>query len=145
VTAGLAGPFALPSTDICVSASVGVAYAGGGANLPEQVLIDDDAAMYEVNRDGGARFGVADAGTDHTDSAFEREGTVHAVVSLFERGLPLLDLLRAKLRAATLEKKPLVQPRRETYLADWTRRAPPRWSCASSGGRPVHPSTSRCM
>lgn len=63
VTAGFAEPFALPSTDVCVSASVGVAYAGRGADLAEQVLTDADAAMYQAKRDGGARFGIADART----------------------------------------------------------------------------------
>jgi diguanylate cyclase (GGDEF)-like protein len=63
ITAAFAEPFSLPSTDISVSASIGVAYAGRGADLPEQVLADADAAMYQAKREGGARFGIADART----------------------------------------------------------------------------------
>ncbi len=63
ITAALAEPFVLASADIQISASVGVAFAGRGADRPEQVLTDADAAMYQAKRGGGGRVDVADART----------------------------------------------------------------------------------
>jgi diguanylate cyclase (GGDEF)-like protein len=42
-----------------VSASVGIAFAGKGIDLPEAILRDADAAMFEAKRTGGARYVIA--------------------------------------------------------------------------------------
>ncbi len=60
IGAALAGVFVLASTDVELSASVGIAFAGRGADVAEQVLADADAAMYQAKREGGARYGVVD-------------------------------------------------------------------------------------
>ena len=44
------------------SASVGIAFAGRGDDVPEQILQDADTAMYQAKRKGGARHGVVDVG-----------------------------------------------------------------------------------
>lgn len=43
-----------------VTASIGIAFAGKGGDVPDQVLQDADAAMYQAKRNGGARHGVLD-------------------------------------------------------------------------------------
>ncbi|PZS29955.1 MAG: hypothetical protein DLM59_11920 [Pseudonocardiales bacterium] len=42
-----------------VSASVGIAFAGRGVDLPEAILRDADAAMFEAKRGGGGRYVIA--------------------------------------------------------------------------------------
>jgi diguanylate cyclase (GGDEF)-like protein len=61
----LATPFVLSGREIQVSASVGVAFAGRGEDIPERVLQDADAAMYEAKRMGGARHQVVDLREQH--------------------------------------------------------------------------------
>ncbi|MDQ1397545.1 MAG: hypothetical protein QOG64_2804, partial [Acidimicrobiaceae bacterium] len=58
----LGQPFVLSEAEVRVTASVGIAFAGRGADIPEQVLQDADVAMYQVKRKGGARYGVVDVG-----------------------------------------------------------------------------------
>jgi diguanylate cyclase (GGDEF)-like protein len=53
-------PFFLVDTEVLISASVGIAFAGDGNDVPEQVLQDADTAMYQAKRRGGARHGVVD-------------------------------------------------------------------------------------
>jgi diguanylate cyclase (GGDEF)-like protein len=60
IGSALTDPFALSTVAVRVSASVGIAFAGRGDNVPEQVLQDADTAMYQVKRSGGARHGVVD-------------------------------------------------------------------------------------
>ncbi|MEP6696682.1 MAG: sensor domain-containing diguanylate cyclase [Pseudonocardiales bacterium] len=43
-----------------VSASVGIAFAGKGRELPEAILRDADTAMFAAKRDGGSRYAIAD-------------------------------------------------------------------------------------
>ena len=43
-----------------VTASVGVAFAGSGDDVPEQLLRDADAAMYQAKRRGGGRHQIID-------------------------------------------------------------------------------------
>ncbi len=43
-----------------VSASVGIAFAGRGTDLPEVILRDADAAMFAAKREGGSRYVIAD-------------------------------------------------------------------------------------
>jgi diguanylate cyclase (GGDEF)-like protein len=53
-------PFALLGVEVAISASVGVAFAGRGELVPEQLLQDADMAMYQVKRNGGAHHQVID-------------------------------------------------------------------------------------
>jgi diguanylate cyclase (GGDEF)-like protein len=53
-------PFSLSGTEVLITASVGIAFAGKGEDVPERVLQDADTAMYQVKRSGGARHGVVD-------------------------------------------------------------------------------------
>ena len=54
IDAALDQPFVLSGVELRVTASVGIAFAGNGDDLPEQVLQDADVAMYEAKRNGGA-------------------------------------------------------------------------------------------
>lgn len=53
-------PFVLSGVEVETTASVGIAFAGKGGDVPEQVLRDADIAMYQAKRKGGARHGVID-------------------------------------------------------------------------------------
>ena len=65
VNAALAGPFVLSEHVVEVSASVGIAYTGRGDEVPGQLLVDADLAMYQVKRRGGARHAVFDLREQH--------------------------------------------------------------------------------
>jgi diguanylate cyclase (GGDEF)-like protein len=54
--------FVLSGIEVQVSASVGIAFAGRGDDVPEQILQDADTAMYQAKRRGGARHGTVDVG-----------------------------------------------------------------------------------
>jgi diguanylate cyclase (GGDEF)-like protein len=54
--------FVLSGIEVQVSASVGIAFAGRGDDIPEQILQDADTAMYQAKRKGGARHGMVDVG-----------------------------------------------------------------------------------
>lgn len=61
IQSALAEPFQLLSVTVRVTASVGIAYAGPGELVSDQLVQDADRAMYEVKRRGGAShrtFGV---------------------------------------------------------------------------------------
>jgi diguanylate cyclase (GGDEF)-like protein len=58
----LGEPFVLSGIEVQVSASVGIAFAGRGDDVPEQILQDADTAMYQAKRRGGARHGTVDVG-----------------------------------------------------------------------------------
>jgi diguanylate cyclase (GGDEF)-like protein len=60
----LTTPFVLSGLEVEMSASVGVAFAGRGQHLPEQLLRDADSAMYQVKRNGGANHQVVDLRCD---------------------------------------------------------------------------------
>jgi diguanylate cyclase (GGDEF)-like protein len=60
IGAAFAQPFVLSSAEVQISVSVGIAFAGRGDELSEQVLEDADAAMYQAKRKGGARHGILD-------------------------------------------------------------------------------------
>ena len=65
IQACLAEPFELPSATVRVTASVGIAYAGPGELVSDQLVRDADRAMYEVKRQGGAShriFGARESG-----------------------------------------------------------------------------------
>jgi len=68
VCAALSEPFVLSDAEVQVTASVGIAFAGRGADVPDQVLRDADAAMYQAKRKGGARHQFIDRRNgDHGD------------------------------------------------------------------------------
>jgi diguanylate cyclase (GGDEF)-like protein len=54
--------FVLSGLEVQISASVGIAFAGRGDDVPEQILQDADTAMYQAKRKGGARHGTVDVG-----------------------------------------------------------------------------------
>lgn len=56
----LSESFSLLANDISITASVGVAYAGSLHYLPEDILRDADAAMYQAKRLGGGRYALFD-------------------------------------------------------------------------------------
>ncbi len=60
IVAALAVPFVLPSAEVTLTASVGIAFAGPGENVPDQVLDDADEAMYQAKRAGGDRHQLID-------------------------------------------------------------------------------------
>lgn len=60
IGAALAESFVLSVSEITVAASVGIAFAGIGEDVPERVLQEADAAMYQVKRRGGGRHAVID-------------------------------------------------------------------------------------
>ncbi|HTW19152.1 MAG TPA: diguanylate cyclase, partial [Mycobacteriales bacterium] len=53
-------PFMLDGVEIAVTASVGMAFAGPGQDITEQMLVDADIAMYQAKRRGGAGHHVFD-------------------------------------------------------------------------------------
>ena len=56
---------ALSGTELYISASIGIAFTGHGANLPEDVLHAADMAMYQAKRAGGGRHEVLDLRDQH--------------------------------------------------------------------------------
>jgi len=46
--------FTLSDHELQITASVGIAFSGPGVDVPERILKDADAAMYEAKNDGGA-------------------------------------------------------------------------------------------
>jgi diguanylate cyclase (GGDEF)-like protein len=60
VGTALAEPFSLLNVSLHLSASVGIAFAGPGHDIPELIIQDADIAMYQAKRKGGARFGTID-------------------------------------------------------------------------------------
>jgi diguanylate cyclase (GGDEF)-like protein len=65
IDVALAEPFTLAGTQTHVSASVGIAFAGRGNDVPEQVLQEADTAMYQVKRQGGGNHGIVDVREAH--------------------------------------------------------------------------------
>jgi diguanylate cyclase (GGDEF)-like protein len=53
-------PFVLNGIELAVTASVGMAFAGPGQDITEQLLVDADIAMYQAKRKGGAGHEVFD-------------------------------------------------------------------------------------
>ena len=56
----LAAPFQLPNVTIIASVSIGMAYAGPGQAITNQLLVDADIAMYQAKRNGGATHQIID-------------------------------------------------------------------------------------
>lgn len=60
INAAFSKPFAVAGQKITVTASVGIAFAGPGDDISDQLIIDADTAMYRAKRNGGARHHVVD-------------------------------------------------------------------------------------
>jgi diguanylate cyclase (GGDEF)-like protein len=60
VDQALSEPFELSAATVKISASVGIAFAGRGDDVPAQILQDADTAMYQAKRRGGDQHGVVD-------------------------------------------------------------------------------------
>lgn len=60
LSAALSEPFELGDKVLRMTASIGVAVAAAGDDVPERLLVDADSAMYEAKRDGGDRHRVID-------------------------------------------------------------------------------------
>jgi diguanylate cyclase (GGDEF)-like protein len=60
IVTALSEPFKLGIQEVIVSASVGVAFAAPGEQVPDQLLRDADIAMYQAKRRGGASHQVID-------------------------------------------------------------------------------------
>ncbi len=56
----LAAPYVFGDIELRITASIGIAFAGDGDDLSEQVLHDADTAMYQAKRGGGNDHGVVD-------------------------------------------------------------------------------------
>jgi hypothetical protein len=89
VVAALAAPFKLSKSAVNVTASVGIAFAGRGDLVPEQVLTDADAAMYQAKRAGGARHQMIDL--RERDRAEQRESLERDLRNAVSRGELRLD------------------------------------------------------
>ena len=67
IRASVAEPFVLSGIPLRVSASVGVAFAGAGADMPDLLLREADLAMYQAKRRGGDQHQIVWNG-DHVPS-----------------------------------------------------------------------------
>jgi len=70
--AALAARFTVAGTTVDITASVGVAFAGPGDQLTEELLRDADTAMYQAKRSGGARHQVIDLRERRIDAERDR-------------------------------------------------------------------------
>jgi diguanylate cyclase (GGDEF)-like protein len=84
IDAGLKQPFTLSGRTLHVSASVGIAFAGIGDDVPGDLLRDADAAMYQAKRRGGGRYQVLDL--RERDQAANRATLSQDVHGVLERG-----------------------------------------------------------
>ncbi|QTE30983.1 putative bifunctional diguanylate cyclase/phosphodiesterase [Pengzhenrongella sicca] len=60
VTNAFATPFSLPTMELSVTASIGIAYSGPGEEITDHLIIDADTAMYQAKGRGGATHQVLD-------------------------------------------------------------------------------------
>jgi EAL domain-containing protein (putative c-di-GMP-specific phosphodiesterase class I) len=65
IGASFAAPFALSVAQVDISASVGIAFAGRGDSIPEDLTHDADSAMYQAKSKGGARHQIIDLREQH--------------------------------------------------------------------------------
>jgi diguanylate cyclase (GGDEF)-like protein len=56
----LAEPFTISGHELTMTASVGIAFSGRGMDLPERLLQNADAAMYQAKTAGGANHRIID-------------------------------------------------------------------------------------
>jgi diguanylate cyclase (GGDEF)-like protein len=89
IGAALSEPFVLASAELDIRASIGIAFAGRADHIPEELLHNADAAMYQAKRRGGARHQIVDLGEQHL--ADERAGLQRDLRRACGRGELYLD------------------------------------------------------
>jgi diguanylate cyclase (GGDEF)-like protein len=93
----LSGAFELSRVEIQVTASIGIAFSGTGAEAPEELLQDADLAMYRSKRHGKASHHVHDLRELHL--AQHQAGLARSLPGAAERGelhleyQPIVDTL----------------------------------------------------
>ena len=80
----LAKAFSLSDHTVQISASVGIAFSGPGVDVPERLLEDADAAMYQAKGKGGAQHQILDL-REH-GSTKQRAGLVQDLGEALTRG-----------------------------------------------------------
>ena len=80
----LAEAFSLADQPIQITASVGIAFSGPGVEVPEKLLEDADAAMYQAKSKGGAHHQILDL-REH-GSTKQRAGLVQDLGEALNRG-----------------------------------------------------------
>ncbi|MEA2556231.1 MAG: diguanylate cyclase, partial [Actinomycetota bacterium] len=60
IDTSMSAPFNMSGQEVRISASVGIAFSGPGVDVPERILQDADAAMYQAKGDGGGRHQIID-------------------------------------------------------------------------------------
>jgi len=76
ISEAFTAPFALTSVEIAATASVGIAYAGPGTTITEDLVRDADMAMYQAKRRGGDTHQLIDlqvAETVHDYNQLDRD------------------------------------------------------------------------
>jgi diguanylate cyclase (GGDEF)-like protein len=134
VQAAFSEPFRLDGYVLNMTASVGVAFTGGGAESPNRILRDADFAMYLAKREGGGQYRVMDEGvlvSEHGHSslrgiqhALERDefllayqpivdlraGTLHGVEALLRWQDPLRGWVMPEAVVPIAERTGLIEP-----------------------------------
>ena len=91
----LALPFPLPDRTLTISASVGLAYAGPGEAITNQLVVDADIAMYQAKRNGGAGHQIIDlreAQKARASSTLEQE--LHTAFALHNLSIAYQPVVR---------------------------------------------------
>ena len=60
IDTAFAQPFTLDAMEVSITASVGVAFAGPGEDISNQLVVQADTAMYQAKRKGGAGHQIID-------------------------------------------------------------------------------------
>ncbi len=60
IGASLISPFSIMGVTVSITASVGIAFAGAGEDITDQLVVRADLAMYQVKRGGGAGHQIYD-------------------------------------------------------------------------------------
>ena len=85
----------LSATQGNVTASVGIAFAGRGDNVPDQVLHDADEAMYQAKRAGGSRHQLIDLRERvHTETRASLEQDLRGAAARGELSLGYQPIVR---------------------------------------------------
>lgn len=92
----LAAPFdVVRSARLTMSASVGIAYAGPGQAVTEQLIADADTAMYQAKRSGGGSHHVLDLHAVHAAADLHRlEVALHGAQSRRQLALAYQPVVR---------------------------------------------------